>query len=136
VAHSYFDMNKYYSVHRTWFLLHVYFIPNMESEKFQRGYFEFYDFKKKKWMYLNNNCRKFYDYGAKPNFRGRFMKKFVVDRAAYLEKKSKIEEEEQGMNDRDFAEECLRRGMPILELTKYVSYSDRHLHRIKLEVTA
>lgn len=94
VIHSYFDMNKYYAVHRTWFLLHVYHKSNKKTKTFHRGYFEFYNFQKKKMMYLNDKARRFYNYIESPNFRGRFTKRYAIDKDAYLKKKATIEDVE------------------------------------------
>lgn len=135
VIHSYFDMNKYYSVHRTWFLLHVYYVPNEETQSFTRGRFEFYDFDKKKNMYLNDKFRRFYNYGITPNFRGVFTAKMPIDREAYLEKKNKIDDGEELMEERLFVEECFKRDMTVKQVSGHVSYSDTHLWRLKKELT-
>lgn len=131
IIHSYFDMNKYYAVHRTWFLLHAYFIPDEENRTFNRGYFEFYDFQKKKKMYLNEKARKYYEYLEKPNFRGRFTDQCPVDIKAYLEKKADIDGDDKGLDNKTFAEECLRRGMSVSLIQPHVQLSERRLYTIK-----
>jgi hypothetical protein len=131
VLHSYFDMKKYYAVHRTWFLLHVYFNPDKETGNIMRGFFEFYNYRKKKYMYLNDKDRRFYSYGQKPDFRGRFTKKYAVDEADYKEKKSYISEEDERIDEKEWVEEALRREIPVQELKKYCSYSHVWLYNIK-----
>ena len=83
ILHSYYEMKRYYAIHRTWFLLHTYYRSNMESEKFERGYFSYYGRDLKRLMYCNDKLRRNYDYTWKPEFRGRFTKKYTVDEAIY-----------------------------------------------------
>jgi len=62
---SFFELEKYLAIHRTRFLIYVYAI------KGNRGYFKFYNWEKKKLLYLKG--KKGYDYTAvKPNFIGSF----------------------------------------------------------------
>ena len=132
VLHSYFEMKKYFAVFRTWFLLHVYVKADEENDTFSRGYFEYYDFKKKKNMYVNDKARRTYTYYEKPNFRGRFVKQYGVEEQAYREKKSKIEsgEEAERMDEKTFIQECLIRGMSVKQIQDYCKYSQRSLYNI------
>lgn len=130
VIHSFFDMNKYYTVHRTFFLLHVYFKAEEERELFKRGYFEFYDFQKKKTMYLTDKYRRYYYYGLKPNFRGTFSSKLPVDKQAYIEKKA-TDPAAPLRDDKEFILECIRRGMPVAEFKAYVSFKERTVYKYK-----
>jgi len=75
VIPSFFDLDKYVAVWRTRALIHVY------SHGFNRGYFNFYSFKKKKTLY--NLGKKTYEYVVRPNFRGRFTNFYTVDEKEY-----------------------------------------------------
>jgi len=134
VLHSYFDMKKYYAVHRTWFLLHVYFLPDKDKGIINRGYFEFFNFKKKKYMYLYDKDRRFYNYSQKPDFRGRFTKKYAVDEQEYKEKKAKIEDGEELMDETEWVIECLKRGITVRELLKYSTFSDAWLYKLNKKI--
>ena len=92
VLHSYYEMKKYYAIHRTWFLLHTYYRPNLKRQKFERGYFSFFDRDTKRTMYCNDKLRRNYDYGYKPQFRGRFTKKYGVNEQEYKSKKARIDD--------------------------------------------
>lgn len=77
-----FELDKYPAIHRSTALIHVY------APAFERGYFKFYSFDKKKTLYMKG--KKFYEYRhVKPDFSGRFTKGYVVDEEAYREKKAK-----------------------------------------------
>ncbi len=62
---SFFELEKYLAIHRSRFLIYVYAV------KGNRGYFKFYNWERKKMLYLKG--KKNYDYNAvKPNFIGSF----------------------------------------------------------------
>lgn len=137
VLHSYYELKKYYAIHRTWFLLHTYYTPNMESERFERGYFAYYGRDKKRIMYCTDKMRRNYEYGNQPEFRGRFTKKYTVDEAEYKKKKAMIDEGDgDGITDKEFVEAAFKRGLPVGMIQPYVSISERHLYRIKESLTA
>jgi hypothetical protein len=78
---SFFVLDSYVALERCSFLVHVYV-----DKKGNRGPFKFYDAMRKKDLYLYG--RQKYDYSvAKPNFRGKFTKAYVVSEEAYREKK-------------------------------------------------
>lgn len=88
---TFFDLDKYVALWRSRALLHIY-----TGEKFERGFFSFYNTNKKLQLYIKG--KKFYSYGLeKPNFRGRFTNFYVLDQAEYREKKKKslIKREEE-----------------------------------------
>ena len=66
VTPTFFDLNKYFAIHRITFLIHVY------SSGLKRGYFRFFGGNKKKALYILG--KKMWDMkaGGMPNFRGRF----------------------------------------------------------------
>jgi len=81
VLPCFFDLDKYVALWRSRILIHVY------THGFQRGYFSFYNYDKKKDLYLNG--KKFYSYfKPKPNFIGRFTNHYVVDEAEYRKRKN------------------------------------------------
>lgn len=96
VMPTFFDLDKYVALWRTRALIHVY-----TGDNFERGYFAFYNKDRKKDLYILG--KKFYSYSLpKPNFIGRFTDFYVLDKAAYKEKKrtallgrGKQEEEEE-----------------------------------------
>lgn len=80
VSATFFDLKKYFAIHRTRVLINVY------SNKMERGYFSFYDREKKKELYIKG--RKDWNWSVvSPNFRGRFGKWLPYDAEAYKEKK-------------------------------------------------
>ena len=81
VLPTFFDLDKYVAIWRSRALIHIY-----THDKFQRGFFKFYNSDRKKIMYVAG--KKFYDYNkGKPNFIGRFGKQYVVDENEYRTKK-------------------------------------------------
>lgn len=81
VLPTFFDLDKYVAIWRSRALIHIY-----THDNFQRGYFRFYNTERKKVMYVAG--KKFYDYNkGKPNYIGRFTKKYVVNETEYRKKK-------------------------------------------------
>ena len=77
VLPCFFDLDKYVALWRSRALVHVY-----TGDKFQRGFFEFYNMDRKKELYIKG--KKMYEYYVtKPNFRGRFTKHFPLDMDEY-----------------------------------------------------
>lgn len=92
VLPCFFELDKYAAIWRSRALLHVYC-----GDNFERGYFSFFNAQKKKELYMKG--KKFYEYCVTPNFRGKFTKGYVVDEAAYRQKKldaMSLDEEESG----------------------------------------
>lgn len=80
VMPSFFDLDKYIALHRSRALIHVY------ANRFQRGFFRFYDIEKKKDLYITG--KKFYSYkGVMSNFYGTFSSFLPIDNDAYKKKK-------------------------------------------------
>ena len=78
---NFFQLNIGYAVSRSIFAIDVRF----EGE-FERGYFRFYNFDRKKDLYLKG--KKTYNYNVtQANFNGRFTKGYVVGEEAYRRKK-------------------------------------------------
>lgn len=92
VLPCFFEFDRYAALWRSRALIHVY-----TGKGFERGYFSFYNAQKKKALYMKG--KKFYEYCVMPNFRGRFTKGYVVDEAAYRQRKldaMTMDEEESG----------------------------------------
>lgn len=88
VLPTFFDMTKYVSLWRSRCLIHV------VAEGFDRGYFKFYNYHKKKDLYVKG--KKFYDYKCVfPNFSGRFTNFYPCGKEEYLKKKDEAEDEEE-----------------------------------------
>lgn len=136
IIHAYQDMNRYYAVHRTWFLLNVYFIPNEDKGIFQRGHFKFFDFNKKKSMYLNDKARRFYNYSEKANFWGRFYDQHIIPRELYLKKKADIKDGEEELNEPVWFEACIRKGMTWGEIERYTTMTERWYYKKKKSLNA
>jgi len=80
VMPAFFDLDKYVSLWRSMFLLHVYVGENLE-----RGFFSFYNKEKKKSLWVQG--KKTYSYRVSPNFFGRFTKHYAVNEKEYRKKK-------------------------------------------------
>ena len=65
ITPTFFDFNKYFSIFRTRFLVHIH------ARGLKRGFFRFFGMKRKKMLYLNGK-EKWNMNAALPNFRGRF----------------------------------------------------------------
>lgn len=83
VTPTIFDLNKYFVIARTRWLIHVY------ADGTERGFFRFFNREQKKKLYIHGNREWDMD-AAKPNFFGRFTKLpegFPIDQQAYENKK-------------------------------------------------
>lgn len=90
---SFFQMPISYAVSRSVFAIDVKF-----EQDFQRGFFSFYSFNKKKELYIKG--KKFYNYNVvRPDFDGRFFDGYGVDeetyRATKLRDMQEFDEDEQ-----------------------------------------
>lgn len=94
VIHSFFDLVKYLALWRTRGLIHVY------HDNFKRGYFQFYNEERKKYLYIKG--KKYYEYKlGRPNFIGSFTKGYWLNEAEYIKKKEeslKVDVEEEKKN--------------------------------------
>lgn len=81
VMPSFFDLDKYVALWRSRALIHVY-----GGNEFKRGFFAFYDYDKKKDLFLMG--KKLYSYKKpRPNFFGRFTNFYPVNEEEYKQKK-------------------------------------------------
>lgn len=81
IVPNFFELKKGYAVSRSNFLIDVRF-----EGKFERGYFRFYSFDRKRELYVRG--KKTNDYNVvKADFTGRFVGGYAVDRDKYLKGK-------------------------------------------------
>lgn len=81
VCPCFFDVDKYVALWRSRALIHV-----RTGEKFQRGFFSFYNVDRKKALFVNG--KKYYSYSQpKPNFVGTFPNFYPLDEEEYRKKK-------------------------------------------------
>lgn len=94
VMPTFFDLDKYVALWRGCALLHIY-----TGDDFERGYFAFWNYDKKKDLYIYG--KKFYSYGCvKPNFYGRFLNDYTVDEKEYRKRKADAEKaHEEGLEE-------------------------------------
>ena len=78
---NFFQLPMSYAISRSVFLVDVRF-----SGEFDRGYFSFYNFNKKKALFLKGKKNQDY-HVAKPNFMGRFLDGYVVNEKEYRKEK-------------------------------------------------
>lgn len=81
---NFFQLPMGYAISRSLFLIDVRF----EGE-FERGYFKFYNFERKKRLYIDGKKKQDYDV-ISPNFYGRFTKGYVIPEEEY--KRMKLED--------------------------------------------
>lgn len=87
VMPDFFDLPKGIALHRSIFLLDVYYLATKEG-KFERGYFKFYSRRNKKYLYLKG--KRELNYNAHVfNFQGRFLPFYPMDEAGYRAMKTK-----------------------------------------------
>ncbi len=99
---DFFELPRHYAVTRSNFLVNVYFYG-----EFQRGYFEFYSAKRKRELYFKG--KKYADYGVKhPDFDGRFLDLYTVDKEEYIKRKREDLEKENEEEERKQPSTILR----------------------------
>jgi len=99
VLPTFFDLDKYFALWRSKFLLHCHFGNN-----FQRGFFKFASIDKKKNMYVTG--QKLYIYPKQKSgwdFWGRFTNNYVVNEKLYRKKK------DEGLIEQDYERVSIRR---------------------------
>ena len=118
---NFFELSKTYAITRSIFAIDVHFAGDLE-----RGHFKFYNFDKKKELYLKGK-KEYNYYAVKPNFTGRFLKGYTVDEAEYRKRKLEDTEEVDSKNKKigDPKEiiikvfRQLRERMPYLKLEQW-----------------
>lgn len=88
IVPNFFQLKSNYAISRSNFLIDVKFFG-----KFERGYFSFYNFNKKRELYIKGKKEQNY-LVVHPDFSGRFVQGYVVDKEEYLKAKKKDFEEE------------------------------------------
>ena len=92
VLPTFFELDKYAALHRCKCLIHIH-----RNNKYKRGYFKFYSYKKMKDMYMEGRPK--YSYCRKADFFGRFTHAYPIDEQAYRDKKSEELKKLQNKDD-------------------------------------
>lgn len=95
ICPNFFQLPKNYAISRSVFAVDVRF----EGE-FERGYFRFFNFEKKRTLYIKGKKEENY-YAINSDFKGRFVDGYVVGRQAYLDAKKKSFEEDAKQKEKD-----------------------------------
>lgn len=106
VIPSFYDMQKYFAIHRTRALLHVFWKKKTKKPKsdadrmFQRGFYYFYNEEGMNRLYNTDKLRKFYVYPRKlSEFTGKFPKDYAgVDEEEYRRRKASFSSSLGGEN--------------------------------------
>lgn len=125
---NFFELDRYPAMHRSTGLLYVY----------KRSFFGAYDYPTKKELYVRG--KKIYSYVVKPNFTGRFVKYFTLNKTDYEAKKQQAINEWETTSNRDkivmeqrdsLISECfVRKLLTIKELSTITKLSDMQIRRI------
>lgn len=138
---NFFQLPANYAISRS-----VFFIDVRFEGEFERGYFRFYNFDRKKDLYIKG--KKTQDYGVvRANFTGRFTEGYVVDEKEYRAvKRRDLEKQEEGekkeLNQRQLTEVIFKKiydklpKVTIKQLTDAMGVSERTGNRWILEVKA
>lgn len=88
ISPCYFELKHYISVRRTKFLIHL-----TTPDFYQRGFFDYYSYKRKNLMYRKNKYTGLYE-GCKPNFSGNIIyNKTIVDNLLDWEQYENLKQE-------------------------------------------
>jgi len=82
---NYFQMPMNYAISRSLFAIDVVF-NSTDNKAFDRGYFSFYNFGKKKNLYIKGKKTQNYNC-VEPNFKGRFLDGYAVPEKVYRQSK-------------------------------------------------
>ncbi len=125
---NFFMMDWYVALHRTTGMLYTY----------KRSFFGSYDYTTKKQMYIKG--KKYNSYCKPPNFRGRFVKYFVLDKKGYEAKKQKsisewedikITEKKLREQRNDLIIKCFNRNwLSVEEIADVLKMSTKQIRRI------
>jgi len=124
VMPCFFDLDKYAALWRSRALIHVY-----TGDNFERGFFCFYNYDRKKALYMLG--KKFYSY-YKPsaNFIGKFTNEFVVNESEYrLKKRNSLIEREKKR-----AEAAIKKEIEGIMFERVMEMSDKIPHKLKIEL--
>lgn len=91
VLPDYFELPKNYAITRSMCLINVKYVG-----KFDRGFYDFYNFEQKKKLYLKGKKDANYK-SIPPNFSGRFTNVYTINEQEYRKKKKEdLDEQEEG----------------------------------------
>lgn len=121
ICPTFFDLDKFAALWRSRILLHVY-----TSTNFERGYFRFFNYQRKKNLYVNG--KKFYNYSCgKPNFIGRFSSACPLNQEEYRNKKYSALQNTKAIEEPKYK---LQRNALIFELNQVVGFSQVKISEI------
>lgn len=122
VVPNFFQLRPSYAIGRTNFLIDVKF-----KGKFERGFFDFYSFQKKKKLYIEGKKTQNYNC-VSPDFEGRFFGGYVVDKNYYMHVKRKDleESEEKPFDPKQQRREIFREMYENLVKTKKITMKELH----------
>ena len=123
---NFFQLPMSYAISRS-----VFFIDVRFSGEFDRGFFSFYNFNKKKTLYLKG--KKQQNYGViSANFTGRFGDGYVVDRQEYLKAKLKDLKNQEELEKKPRTE---REMKSIIFRKVFHHFKGKDMRKIKLSIT-
>ena len=138
---SFFDLSIYYAVYRSWCLINCYLETQISSEDIEagktldfskpvlyKGFFRFYTRSEKEKIHRKKSF-----IAGRSSFAGQFPAYYTVDEQEYKDKKAKIEDEPE-FDEREFLEECIRRGMEVPYLQNYSQFSRQYLYEIRSKI--
>lgn len=128
VIPEFFDLPRGIAMSRSIFLIDVKYSADIETGTFRRGYFRFFNRKKKKYLYLNG--KRTLNYNASTyNFHGRFYKFYTIPEEEYrLMKQNALiardtDNRPKAQRQRDAAIKVLRYdyGLKLLEIRDLIN---------------
>ncbi len=99
---NFFQLPMSYAISRS-----VFFVDVRFSGEFDRGFFSFYNFKKKKSLYIKGKKQQNYDV-VQANFPGRFVDGYVVNKEEYLKSKREDLEHQEELEKKPMTETQLK----------------------------
>jgi len=123
VIPDFFDLPKGIAITRSIFLLDIYYTTK-ESGTFERGYFKFFNAKKKKQLYIQGKRDLNYDV-VRSNFVGRFPKFYPINEGEYRELKLKAMAQRAKLTTRE-----MRNRYHLKAAVNYMHQEGMTLHEI------
>lgn len=121
---NYFQLPQNYAVSRSVFFMDIHF-----QGEFERGYFKFYNFDRKKDLYIRG--KKEQNYGiVMPNFQGRFTDGYAVNEQEYRDAKlkdlmeSEKEEDKHKVSEKEVKAKMFKQLYDRLKIQKVLSQKD------------
>jgi len=111
---NFFELPKNYAISRSNFLINVKFFG-----EFSRGYFEFYSFNQKKWLYIRGKKNEDWSV-ASPSFKGRFIGLYTIDEALYRKMKDEdLKNQDEATKERKLTKSQILKRYRIGMITRF-----------------